>query len=612
MAEASFEVAAGSTSDAGTEALLLTGGDGSFRFALHDPPSTPTCRGLVVFVPPFGEEMNKSRRLVAGQARALAERGFAVLRIDLAGCGDSSGDFGEANWTRWVDDIVAAARWLRSRHEPVDAGTRPAPLWLWGLRVGCLLATRAAERLSPLGGLVLWQPQLRGDQALAQFLRLATASNMLSGQTGASAGQLRAALDKGRPVEVAGYRIHPALAQGLAGAALLPPAGACTVIWLEVTAAGGGTLAPASQRTVDQWRAAGLDVTTEVVAGPAFWQTVEIEDAPELVQATNRAIERRCAAEGTPAGLAGPPEARPAGTRSSAGCEHPAWLKVESLEMLAVITRPPADRAPDEDPQRGVVIVVGGPQYRVGSHRQFVRLARSLAEAGIATLRFDVRGMGDSPGPLPQFAALSADIRAAIDGLVRSSPAVKRVALVGLCDGASAALLYLRECNDRRVDGAVLINPWVRHAETLASTQVRHYYARRLVQPELWRKVLSGGIGRHAILDFGRSITTAVRARLGAARARPAREEDFREGMLEGLERFGGRVLVALSANDFVAREFDELTRSHPGWRKALGRSGVRQVVIEGADHTFSRPEDGNRLEREVRSFLSAPAHAMA
>ena len=47
----------------------------------------------------------------------------------------------------------------------------------------------------------------------------------------------------------------------------------------------------------------------------------------------------------------------------------------------------------------GMVVVVGGPQYRAGSHRQFVLLARRAAAAGIATLRFDYRGMGDATGP---------------------------------------------------------------------------------------------------------------------------------------------------------------------------------------------------------------------
>ncbi|MBK9363224.1 MAG: hypothetical protein IPM99_20030 [Rubrivivax sp.] len=71
----------------------------------------------------------------------------------------------------------------------------------------------------------------------------------------------------------------------------------------------------------------------------------------------------------------------------------------------------------------GVVIVVGGPQVRTGSHRQFVHTARHLAALGVTTLRFDVRGMGDSTGDLRSFEALGDDIGAAIDALLRARPA---------------------------------------------------------------------------------------------------------------------------------------------------------------------------------------------
>ena len=67
------------------------------RFCLFHPPAG-TCRGAALYVPPFGEEMNKSRRMAALQARALAAAGFGVLQLDLYGCGDSSGEFAEARW----------------------------------------------------------------------------------------------------------------------------------------------------------------------------------------------------------------------------------------------------------------------------------------------------------------------------------------------------------------------------------------------------------------------------------------------------------------------------------------------------------------------------------
>ena len=62
-------------------------------------------------------------------------------------------------------------------------------------------------------------------------------------------------------------------------------------------------------------------------------------------------------------------------------------ITCEGHELAAVLA------VPEQARSLGVVIVVGGPQYRVGSHRQFVLLARQLAAAGIATLRFDCRGM---------------------------------------------------------------------------------------------------------------------------------------------------------------------------------------------------------------------------
>ena len=84
----------------------------------------------MLYLHPFAEEMNKSRRMAALACRALAEAGHAVLQIDLRGCGDSSADFGDASWGDWQDDVRLGLAWLDA-HTPADA-----PLWLWGLRAG--------------------------------------------------------------------------------------------------------------------------------------------------------------------------------------------------------------------------------------------------------------------------------------------------------------------------------------------------------------------------------------------------------------------------------------------------------------------------------------------
>ena len=264
------------------EAFFLPA-DAGQRLCIHHPPPRPgSVRGAVVYVHPFGEEMNKARRMAALQSRALAGAGFAVLQIDLRGCGDSSGDFGDASWADWIDDVVRAAHWLQARYA--------APLWLWGLRAGCLLAASAAARLGGDCRFLFWQPGVAGKPLLQQFLRLKAAADLQQGDAKATMDALRAALAAGQPVDVAGYTLHPALAAGLERATLDALPRASQVLWLEISTRDGAELLPASMPRIEAWRHDGHAVTTAVVPGPAFWQTQEIEDAPALIEATLRAM----------------------------------------------------------------------------------------------------------------------------------------------------------------------------------------------------------------------------------------------------------------------------------------------------------------------------------
>lgn len=266
------------------EPFFAAADDGRERFCIFHPPSG-SLRGRVLHLHAFAEEMNKSRRMAAMQARALAGAGFAVLQFDLLGCGDSAGDFGDATWDAWLADVDWALRQLRQR-----AGTAAAPLWLWGQRVGAMLAVQAAQRLAAVGDepahLLLWQPSASGKTALQQFLRLKAAAEMLDGGAKGVTESLRRELAAGRAVEVAGYRLSPGLAAGLEAATLAPPSHPARCAWLEVAAGDVPELLPASRAAVERWRAAGWQLQAAAVAGPAFWQTTEIEDAPALLART--------------------------------------------------------------------------------------------------------------------------------------------------------------------------------------------------------------------------------------------------------------------------------------------------------------------------------------
>ncbi len=253
----------------------------------------------------------------------------------------------------------------------------------------------------------------------------------------------------------------------------------------------------------------------------------------------------------------------------------------------------------------GVVVVVGGPQTRVGSHRYFVHLARALALAGYPTLRFDCRGMGDSTGVPRSFERISEDIGAAISAVQGHAPDVRHVVLWGLCDGASAALLYLNATGDPRVVGLCLINPWVRSVAGLARTHVKHYYLQRLLHREFWLKLVSGKVTVGAVTGLWNNISAAFGG--GAAD-----ELGYQKRMASALAAFAGPVLLLLSENDYTAREFVEFTRADPAWTEALTRPRLQQHVLPGADHTFSDPAVKKHVQCMLEAWLSDESAALA
>lgn len=233
----------------------------------------------------------------------------------------------------------------------------------------------------------------------------------------------------------------------------------------------------------------------------------------------------------------------------------------------------------------GVVIVVGGAQYRAGSHRQFALLARDLAATGIPVLRFDQRGMGDSEGEAPGFEHLEDDLGATIDRFFLEVPDLERVVLWGLCDGATAAALYAPR--DSRVAGLALLNPWVRTEQGAAQALARHYYRARLFDPALWRKIAGGRFDwRSALGALARTIATA-RRQVHATDA--AAGASLPDRMFSALEAFPGQVLLLLSGADLTAREFDDLGREPGAWRRLLAGARFTRRDLREADHTLSR-----------------------
>jgi uncharacterized protein len=273
----------------------------------------------------------------------------------------------------------------------------------------------------------------------------------------------------------------------------------------------------------------------------------------------------------------------------------------EGEQLISVIAKPTSTR------DIGILIVVGGPQYRVGSHRQFVLLARQLAEAGIATMRFDYRGMGDSSGPMRSFDEIGPDIGAAIGAFQRTCPALTKIVLWGLCDAASAALTYRQATGDPRVAGIVLANPWVRSDATLAKTQIKHYYADRILAKDFWAKLGRGEVDVvGAARAFVANLIAATTKRRDTATTTTATTTvtAFQDRMADGLRSFEGPVLLIMSGRDLTAKEFLENAKGSLRWAGLLQGQRLDRHDVVDSDHTFSSAAWSKEVETCTLQWL--------
>ncbi len=256
--------------------------------------------------------------------------------------------------------------------------------------------------------------------------------------------------------------------------------------------------------------------------------------------------------------------------------------------------------------QRAVLIVVGGPQFRVGSHRQFTLLSRYLAASGIPTMRFDHRGIGDSDGET-SFEQLGPDIAAAVDKLCEDVPEIREIVLWGLCDAASAAMIYAS--SDPRIKGLILLNPWVRDDQSLAKTYMKHYYVAQILGRDFWHRILTGKVKIiHSLKSLIRNTLTAAKPVRKSTPADTGNHDQmtFIDRMEHGLDNFKGRVLFIMSGEDLTAAEFRQLVDGSRSWKKILRRDLVDWQEFPDADHTFSRRLWREQVEQISRDWISS------
>lgn len=275
--------------------------------------------------------------------------------------------------------------------------------------------------------------------------------------------------------------------------------------------------------------------------------------------------------------------------------ERPLTLDCGGHQLIGILTLPATGSdlsTPAPGTLPGILMLVGGAQYRSGSHRQFTLLARRFAAAGVAVLRMDFHGMGDSGGPTEDFEQFGPDIACALSAFGEALPALDGIVLWGLCDGASAALLHAHA--DARVRGMVLVNPWARTDSGQAQAFLKHYYRSRLWSGELWGKILRGRFqARAALASLWEQLRRARRPDAPPA-SHGVAAGSLPDRLRASVERFAGPLLFILSGQDLTAREFADLASPGSRWESLLQAERVSRLDLPEANHTFS-----TRLWRE-------------
>ena len=266
-------------SDSTLEPAFIDGSRGPL-FVLLCRPAHRDSVPCALIVPPFAEEMNKTRPMFTMVARGLAARGVATILPDLFGTGDSAGEFREGDWQTWQDDLLRAATWAEAQGYRVDR--------LLCVRLGCILGATVAARLpAQLKRTVFWQPVLDGERFMTQFLRLRVAASMMEDRQ-ETVGGLRERLRSGETLEVAGYELSPTLVTQIADARLArdlkDPLG--HVHWMEIVRGAEGALPAASQQTIEAAQPKLCSIESHAIPGEPYWSATEIVRIPTLVELT--------------------------------------------------------------------------------------------------------------------------------------------------------------------------------------------------------------------------------------------------------------------------------------------------------------------------------------
>jgi predicted alpha/beta hydrolase len=575
-------------------AVPLRFGEGGRLFGWLHPAHGGAARAGVVLLNPLGDDDVRAHRPLRKLAARLAARGFAVMRFDFHGTGDSAGSEHEPGRVRrWLSDVGAAIDELAAR-------ARTRSVVLAGLRLGATLGAVAASERGDVDGVLLWEPFRSGRAFVDEMVKLHRVHRALEPQ-----GFAGGPAERREGVEALGFFLTRDTVAGLAEIDLAHLARRPAARVAVCSAMPEGATLDLAARL----GALGAEIRVRRVPSAKFLASVPHETTlPEaLFDGLVEAIEGLAPAE-PPRPLEGREAGELAPARADDVTEEPLSFG-DGGSLFGMLARPPAHAAGDRP---AVLLINAGTVHRVGPHRLYVPMARRWARLGFPVLRMDLSGVGDSATAAgneenlcyPRGAAR--DVAAGI-AMLAARTGARSFVLAGLCSGADHA--FRGALVEPRASGVVILNPrtfGVRtEAEIKAHAQARHV-ERALSRKESFAKLARGEV------DVGRVARAALPRLAALARARvaalvtPRHVRDAPSDVPAALRRLAERGVFTLVVGAEGDPGLDYVdTHFAPGMRALARLPGFLRATVRGADHTFTSLWSQRRVADLVTEHLT-------
>lgn len=553
---------------------LFFGPDSNRLFGFLHPVATTASPTLGVLVcNPFGYESLHAHRSLRAFAVAAAAAGMPAMRFDYTGCGNSNGD-------EYTPDLIQA--WVQSVHLAVDElkrRTGVSQVCLLGLRLGALLATLAAQERQDIACLVAIAPVVQGRQYIREMRAMsAGGDNPVKGRNGEAL------------VEAGGFFFTDSSAQALSAIDLrtLDKAPARRILLVQRDDM------PATPRWTDMLRTLGAEVHDQAWPGyAAMMEDPQKTQVPEQMLA-NTMLQLQAWAKELPVQAPGTiqPLAEPDGQYQTAVFrETLVRLEVHGNPLFGILTMPANGQI-----GASVLLLNQGCVHHIGPSRLWVSQARTWVRQGMAVLRVDLSGIGESephPGQPANYsypAAAMDEIAVALEYLRQASGGAG-CHLVGVCSGAYHA--FQSAVTGKALLSAVVINPWI---YSVAEAQVQgasdavaikdfeldavsQGFKKKLLSWDRWKKLLSGGVDYRYLGTFvlkrGRQVLLSLWQKLGA--------------------------LVGIRPSTLLSRELGAAVRQGTRLRLVFseGDQGIA-VLLQNAQHTLDSLQSQQKLSMDL------------